>query len=40
MIIVCSDPGHANPEEPLIEMDDFTGTIPPIETFKTIYKVI
>ena len=39
MIIVCSDPGHTNPEEPLIEMDDLTGTIPPVKNFNTIYKV-
>ena len=40
MIIVCSDPGHTNPEEALIEMDDFAGTLPQIETFRTIYKVV
>ena len=40
MIIVCSDPGNTNPEEPLIEMDnDVYGIIPQIKTFRTIYKV-
>ena len=40
MIIVCSDPGNTNPEEPLIEMDtDVRGIIPQIKTFKTFYKV-
>ena len=39
MIIVCSDPGHTNPKEPLIEIDDFNGTMPPIKTFNTMYKV-
>ena len=42
MIIVCSDPGHTNPEEPLIEMNEVyyvVAKIPRIKTFKTIYKV-
>ena len=38
MIIVCSDPGNTNSEEPLIETERITG-IPRIKSFKTIYKV-
>ena len=41
MIIVCSDPGSTEPEEPLIEMDEMyvSGVIPQIKIFKTVYKV-
>ena len=41
MIIVCSDPGSTEPEEPLIEMDEMyvSGVIPRIKIFKTVYKV-
>ena len=41
MIIVCSDPGSTEPEEPLIEMDEIniSGVIPRIKIFKTVYKV-
>ena len=43
MIIVCSDPGNTNSEEPLIKLDKMfnnTGYIPQIRSFKTIYKVL
>ena len=42
MIIVCSDPGSTEPEEPLIELDEInfvSGIIPRIKTFQTVYKV-
>ena len=42
MIIVCSDPGNADPEDPLIVLNseaDTSGLIPPVKTFRTMFKV-
>ena len=42
MIIVCSDPGNTEPEDPLIVLNteaDTSGLIPPVKTFRTMFKV-
>ena len=42
MIIVCSDPGNTEPENPLIALNtdgDIYGLIPPVKTFTTMWKV-
>ena len=42
MIIVCSDPGNTESEDPLIALNnegDIYGLIPPVKSFTTMYKV-
>ena len=42
MIIVCSDLGNTEPKDPLIVLNkeaDTSGLIPPVKTFRTMFKV-